>query len=97
MLQQPVSEAHIKNKNVHFISIKLGVIFMMLDTSSVTFSTFSFYLSAYFMIFCDYIFKVEAIVCRTSITVNFVQCLLPVLSGAIFNKCAYFFIPFCAF
>ena len=43
MLQQPVSEAHIKNKNVHFISIKLGVTFMMLDTSSVTFSTFSFY------------------------------------------------------
>lgn len=94
MLQQPVSEAHIKNKNVHFISIKLGVIFMMLDTSSVTFSTFSFYLSAYFMIFCDYIFKAEAIVCRTSITVNFAY---SILSGAIFNKCAYFFIPFCAF
>lgn len=46
MLQQPVSEAHIKNKNVPFISIKLGVTFMMLGTSFVTFSTLSFYFSA---------------------------------------------------
>lgn len=76
MLQQPVSEAHIKHKNVPLISIKLGVTFMMLDTSSVTFSTFSFYLSVYFVIFYDYIFKAETIVCKTSITVNFVQYLL---------------------